>query len=164
MHRAKELALAALSLLILCAVGDRVLAEERPATIEQRWYVTPPPAPGEPKRVRTITIRGGGDETSSEPAEPDATASVRPQVFCSGYYLQLTSRRTAAEAIAAYRGLQVKHSAVLGGREPAIRRVDRGDNVVSFRAELGPFETNGEADVLCARLNASGGACVVQKN
>jgi hypothetical protein len=156
-----------LSLLILCAVCDRAGAQEPPATIEQRWYVKPPPAPpapGEPKRVRTITIRGDGDETSGEPAEPDATASVQPQVFGPGYYLQLTSRRTAAEAIAAYRGLQVKHSAVLGGREPAIRRVDLGDNVVSFRAELGPFETSGEADRLCLRFKAAGGVCVVQKN
>jgi hypothetical protein len=160
-HRAEELILAASALLILCALGGRVVAEQTPAaSVQKRWGEMAPPnsSSPEPKRIRTIRIRADDADGSD-----DETSSAAARVSAPGYYVQVGSRRTAAEAIASYRALQVKHSVVLGGREPDVQRVDLGEKGAFFRTQVGPFETNDDADAFCIRLNVNGGQCIVQK-
>jgi len=146
------------------------------------------------KRVRTETIRmaPAGDTTAtttrptaattpparaaknapmtlSPPAEvpnaPTRTATrAAPPAADGAYVVQVSAQKTEGEAQSSYRALQAKYPAVLGGREPSIRRADLGDKGVYYRAQVGPFASASEATSFCDNLKAAGGQCIVQKN
>jgi len=99
------------------------------------------------------------------PAAPPArTAARTTPVADSAYVVQVSAQKTESEAQSSYRALQAKYPAVLGGREPTIRRADLGDKGVYYRAQVGPFASAGEATTFCDNLKAAGGQCIVQKN
>jgi hypothetical protein len=80
------------------------------------------------------------------------------------YAVQVTSQRSEADAQAAYKSLQAQFPSVLGGRQAVIRRADLGDKGTYYRAQIGPFGSQGEASEFCGSLKAAGGQCVVQRN
>ena len=82
----------------------------------------------------------------------------------SGYLVQVSSQKNAADAQASYRALQSKFPSVLGSRSPVIKRVDLGDKGVYYCPMVGPFGTTEEAEQFCASLKTAGGQCVVQRN
>jgi SPOR domain len=82
----------------------------------------------------------------------------------SGYLVQVSSQRNEADAQSSYRALQGKFPAVLGSRQPVIKRTDLGDKGVYYRAMVGPFGTSEEASHFCGSLKSAGGQCVVQRN
>ena len=81
-----------------------------------------------------------------------------------GYLVQVSSQRNEADAQASYKALQGKFPAVLGSREPLIKRADLGEKGVYYRAMVGPFGTPEEASQFCGSLKTAGGQCVVQRN
>ncbi len=81
-----------------------------------------------------------------------------------GYMVQVSSQRNEADAQTSYRALQGKFPAVLGAREPLIKRADLGEKGVYYRALVGPFGTSEEASQFCGNLKSAGGQCVVQRN
>jgi hypothetical protein len=87
------------------------------------------------------------------------TNSSTAPVAANTYVVQLAGQRTEAEVRSAFQELQRK-SAELGRRDVVIRRVEH-PNGARYQGEIGPFGTAGEADALCDRLMAAGGACVV---
>lgn len=147
----------------LVSTPARAYDDDAPsACFVERWSEMMPPSqwvgPNEPKRVRTITIPTVADADLTE--TPDVTGTTGElRSHPNGYFVQVAVQRTAAEALAWYRGLQVKHSVMLGGREPDIRRVEAQDTRAYFRVAIGPFESAGQADAFCARLRADGGKC-----
>lgn len=98
---------------------------------------------------------------SAAPLAITGTATARS---AGGYAVQVTSRRSEAEAHSAYRALQAKFPNQLGGREPIIRRADLGAKGTYYRALVGPFASMEEAARICSSLKAAGGNCLVQKD
>jgi hypothetical protein len=79
------------------------------------------------------------------------------------YYVQVTSQKSEAEALAAYKSLQSKFPNELRNRQPRIHRVDLAQGSF-FRAMVGPFTSSQEADALCSNMMAAGGHCLVQSD
>ncbi len=98
--------------------------------------------------------------TASAPARlaPPSAASAS-----GGYAVQVSSRRSEADAKAALQRTQSRFSNVLGGQQVMVRRVDLGAKGVYYRAMVGPFGSSEEANSLCSQLKAAGGSCFVQK-
>jgi cell division septation protein DedD len=94
---------------------------------------------------------------------PTHVPAAAPVASGSGYAVQLSSRKSEADAQAAFRSLAAKYPGQLGGKQPLIRRVDLGQKGVYFRAMVGPFGSSEEAGKLCSSLKAAGGSCFVQR-
>ena len=100
---------------------------------------------------------------------PMRTAAATPRqiapqaAVAGGYAVQISSRRSEAEAQAAVRGLQAKYPSQLAGSHLLIRRVDLGQKGVYYRAMIGPFASSDDASKLCSSLKAAGARCFVQK-
>lgn len=103
--------------------------------------------------------------TRTASTAPTAPLAVPPQPSVSGgYVVQISSQRSEADAKASYRAVQSKFPAVLGGRQPLIKRADLGDKGVYYRAMVGPFGSPEEASQFCGSLKSAGGQCLVQRN
>jgi hypothetical protein len=162
-----------------------------PVAPAQTGSVAPPAGGSEPKKVRTVTIRPDGSDSSGRPvgmAPPPAqgaaatatTAAPRPAVAppaprvaaippsaegaANGFVVQLSSQKTESEAQSSFRSLQAKFPNELGGRQPLIRRADLGSKGVFYRTMIGPFASAHEASQFCATYKAAGGQCVVPNN
>jgi hypothetical protein len=122
-------------------------------------------APGE--RAFAAAFAAWEQASAPEPApktqEAFAPAATEPPIG-GGYLVQVASKRSEAEAQAAYRALQAKFPAVLGLRSPLITRTDLGDKGVYYRVTIGPFDTADAAEQVCGDLKMAGGQCVVQGN
>jgi hypothetical protein len=147
----------------------------------------------EPKKIRTVTIRPDGSDTSGKPvgvpapAAPTAapTTSQRPAATppapaasgrtqtaaapatdsaSAGFVVQLSSQKSESEAMSSFHSLQSKFPNELGGRQPIIRRADLGSKGIFYRTLVGPFGSAHEASQFCASYRAAGGQCVVPNN
>ncbi len=142
----------------------------------------------EPRRVRTLTVRGEADQTTTPaarqaparitaPAAANAPIALTPQpatrvastaptaaAVTGGYVVQVASQRGEAEAQASFNFLKSKYPSVLGSRSATIRRADLGDRGVYYRAMVGPFNSQDAAGQFCNSLRSAGGQCVVQRN
>jgi hypothetical protein len=78
--------------------------------------------------------------------------------------VQVSSRKTEAEAQAEWQQLQSRFASILGGQQATIRRADLGERGVFYRAQLGPYTTRVQASEICQSLKAAGGECVIQRN
>ncbi len=98
------------------------------------------------------------------PTSLAAGSSARPATSASGgYAVQISSRRSEADARAALSRMQSRFSSVIGGQRVMIKRVDLAGKGVYYRAMIGPFGSSSDASSLCSRLKAAGGSCFVQK-
>ena len=164
------------------------LAPAQPATHEAR-QPTPTPRRTVTHRVAPATHRVASVPASNAPLSltPDAVApartasraprvaraptsltpesSARPASSASGgYAVQVSSRRSEADARAALSRTQSRFASVVGGQRVMVKRVDLGSSKgVYYRAMIGPFGSSAEASRLCSRLKAAGGSCFVQK-
>ncbi len=127
-------------------------ARNAPAANNAPIALTPPPA----------------EQTApAAPASRSRVASVNPATSApnaGGSYVQISSQKTEADALASYKVLQGKYSGILGARPPVVRRADLGDKGVYYRALVGPFGTTEEATQFCVNLQSAGGKCIVQRN
>ncbi len=101
------------------------------------------------------------------PAPRARVALVNPSTAApsaGGSYVQISSQKTEADALASYKVLQGKYSGILGARSPVVRRADLGDKGVFYRALVGPFGNTEEATQFCVNLQSAGGKCIVQRN
>lgn len=150
---------------------------------------TEPPPPARETAARAaparrngpLSLSPGADQTPAAPA-PAAPApaprqrtaaaptQLAPQASSAasgspagGYAVQVSSRRSEADAQAAFRSLQSQFPDQLGGRQPLIRRVDLGEKGIYYRTMVGPFGSSSEAKQLCEALKAAGGNCFIQR-
>jgi len=133
-------------------------------------------ASGEPKKVRTVTIRPDGSDASARPigeappaapsvaAAPSRPAADAASSASGGYVVQLSSQTSESEALSSFRSLQAKFPNELGGRQPIIRRADLGSKGVFYRTLVGPFASADDAHQFCSSYKAAGGQCVVPNN
>lgn len=152
------------------------------------WLAGQRVLPGETRAYVTIVtghppdhwMEGKGVSETAVPATPSCVALARRQgtvrlARADGgeppsrenwgpWGLQLAGDWSRPKAVAAYRRLQQKFAAVLGGREPMVMR-QRMPGRMAPRYLVRVAESSRErANVLCARLIALGGACLVYKN
>jgi cell division protein FtsN len=106
------------------------------------------PAPGEPPRRQRVA----------------AAPAAGPSPAGAGYFVQVSSQRSEADAQASYRALRAKFPGVLGSHVATVRRVDIPDKGTYYRAVLGPFGSPDDATRLCSDLKSAGGQCIVQRN
>ena len=76
--------------------------------------------------------------------------------------VQLAGNWSEGRVLATYERLRRKHEAVLGDRLPLILTARRND-LPTYGVRVSE-KTRAEADALCAKLRAQGGACVVFRN
>ena len=77
---------------------------------------------------------------------------------------QVAGSFSEPRAMAAYQELQKKYPAILAGQAPKIvRGIMAGGGTGSFYHVLVEAGTRAEAEDFCKRLEAAGGACVVEK-
>src|SRR5215510_13153436 len=112
----------------------------------------------------------GPSSTQSSAAElaPPSVGSALPaaaaKTAVDGYVVQVSARRSKADAQASIRSLQAKFPRQLGGRTAIVQRADLGAKGIYYRAVVGPFASVGEADQFCGSLKAAGGQCSIQRN
>lgn len=174
-------------------VGNGTLGGDEPRKVRTLTIrpdgtdATPTSAPATSAPARTIPMTGSrsavappasnapialtppsADQAAPAPPAPRArVASVNPSTSApsvSGSYVQISSQKTEADALASYKVLQGKYSGILGARAPVVRRADLGDKGVFYRALVGPFGTTEEATQFCVNLQSAGGKCIVQRN
>ena len=101
-------------------------------------------------------------------AAPTAPAAAAPAASAAaaagGFFVQVASARSEADAQTAWRAAQSKYPGVLNGQQVAFRRADLGDRGIYYRAQVGPFGNRDDANGLCQSLRAQGGDCMVQRN
>jgi hypothetical protein len=115
-----------------------------------------------------LTPQASQQAPAAEPRSRVAATTPEPAAStgdgAGGYMVQISSQRNEADAQASFRSLQGKFSAVLGSREPVIKRADLGEKGVYYRAMVGPFGSSDEASKFCGSLKSAGGQCVIQRN
>ncbi len=120
-------------------------------------------------------------DTLKSPAEPvvEACRKLAPLVVRAVYATEpltasavwrpwgvhVSTAFSKVKALAWFARLKQKHASVLAEAEPFVlpeRNLSRGRRYL-YMLQIGA-DSRGDADKLCARLRASGGACIVQKN
>ncbi|HEY0233901.1 MAG TPA: SPOR domain-containing protein [Afipia sp.] len=139
-------------------------ASAPPRTIPMTGTRNAPPAGSAPI---ALTPPPAEQPAPAAPAPRARVASVNPSTsapVAGGSYVQISSQKTEADALASYKVLQGKYSGILGSRTPVVRRADLGDKGVYYRALVGPFGTTDEATQFCVNFQSAGGKCIVQRN
>ena len=139
------------------APATRSVANANASTANAPLPLTPQGSPPAAAPVDTRTARVAA--TNPDQPAPAPTASAG-----GGYLVQVSSQRNEADAQASFKALQGKFPAVLGSREPVIKRADLGEKGVYYRAMVGPFGSSDEATQFCGSLKTAGGQCVIQRN
>jgi cell division septation protein DedD len=147
------------------------LASRAPAPTEERKVQAPPPPPV-PRAAAAPAPAPQSMAAAEPPAAPlaraqgplqrQAIAKPRPTEG-NGFVVQLSAAKSEAEAQSTFQALKSKY-AVLKGREPMIRRKDQGNRGAFYALQVGPFESQGDAEQLCERLKAAGGSCFATRN
>jgi hypothetical protein len=148
--------------------GNGLPPVEPPVRQVQTRPVPPPqaaaPVAAAPAPAANAPLSLNPNAQAARASAPARTASVAPSSGGTAYAVQVTSQRSEAEAQAAFRSLQGKYAAQLGGKPSFIHRVDLGAKGTYYRAMVGPYGNQNEASELCASLKAAGGQCIIQKN
>jgi hypothetical protein len=101
---------------------------------------------------------------AAQPAVRGGAPTVAANGAAGGYAVQVTARRSKADAQASFLALQSKFPRQLGGRTASFQRADLGAKGIYYRAMVGPFASSGAADQFCGSLKAAGGECIIQRN
>jgi hypothetical protein len=153
---------------------EQTASAPAPAAEPAPRHVAPPRAAPAPRRATSNAPLSLNPNAAAPAPAPVRTASAPVQTAptaahsaaasaAGGYAVQVSSRRSEAEAQAAMRSLKSKFSGQIGSHQSMIRRVDLGQKGVYYRAMLGPFGSADEAGKVCSSLKAAGGSCFVQR-
>ncbi|WP_077961356.1 SPOR domain-containing protein [Ensifer adhaerens] len=94
----------------------------------------------------------------TQPAQQVATASVP----AGGYFIQVASLPSEAEAQKSYNSLSSKFGSVIGGRGVDIRKAEIAGKGTYYRVRI-PAGSKEEANALCTKYKGAGGSCLVTK-
>ncbi|WP_349509705.1 SPOR domain-containing protein [Bradyrhizobium sp. Tv2a-2] len=114
----------------------------------------------------SLSPQGQPVETGTQIAatNPAQVVPSAPASGSGGYLIQVSSQRSEADAQSSFRALQSKFPTVLGSQTPVIRRADLGEKGTVYRAMVGPFGSQEEADQFCNNYRSAGGQCLRVKN
>lgn len=112
-------------------------------------------------RARLAAI--GATPTATTPAAPAAQDQTNQTTPSAGVFLQVGSYKSEAMATDAWTHLQQKHSDILAGLTPDVKRIDLGNRGIWYRLRVAGFADTAAATALCERLKAEGGRCLLTK-
>jgi cell division protein FtsN len=142
-------------------LGTATDGSDQSAGLVPNRRVTPLPSASVAPRGRAPQIAAATPLIAGAAGTPPA---AKPGVTeGDGFFVQLSATKTEAEALATLRALKSKY-AVLKGHEPVIRRKDEGERGVTYRVQVGPFDSQDDADQLCKALKTAGRICFVTRN
>jgi cell division protein FtsN len=116
-----------------------------------------------PARVDSPLSAGSASATQERVPERSKVASQPPAAATqvAGTFVQVSSQKTRAEALASFAALQAKYPEALQGVVPDIYMANLGDRGVFYRVRIGPFNSSEAARAKCQQLMSAGGQCVV---
>ncbi|AEQ51499.1 SPOR domain-containing protein [Pelagibacterium halotolerans] len=130
----------------------------RPAglTAQTSAASTPTPATTAPATETVAAVTPAPAETA--PAASAATPSSNV-----GAWVQLSSQRSEADALADIPALQSRYGSLFNGAEPEVSRVDLGERGIYYRVRL-PQPSFDQANSVCTAIQGQGGDCFVLNN
>ncbi|MCK3777654.1 SPOR domain-containing protein [Ensifer sesbaniae] len=129
---------------------------------------TPQARPAEqPAKVAAAAAEGGNVRPAEEQAAATPEAQPPQQVATAsvptgGYYIQVASLPSEAEAQKSYNSLSSKFGSVIGGRGVDIRKAEIAGKGTYYRVRI-PAGSKEEANALCSKYKGAGGSCLVTK-
>ena len=161
------------------AATDGSLPTARPATPKTTARAATTPKPGaadaanDTPLVAPATAPYNARPASAVPSNPTRIAAAADSgdggrmasaatSLAGGYVVQLAAPGSEQEAHDAAARLEKKFAAELGGRHTAIEKADSNGHTV-YRVRIVGLASD-DANVLCNKLKASGGACFVARN
>jgi cell division septation protein DedD len=130
-----------------------------PAPVEAKKPAPPPPE----IRTATNTATAPEPEASAPPAQLGLKAPPSHVAAGGTYLLQIGAYKSEAEADAAWKIYQSRHTATLSGFAKDVKQVDLGAKGIWYRLRVGGFASKESAAQLCSKLTAEGGACFPAK-
>lgn len=106
-------------------------------------------------------------ETAAAPAPTPAVAApepaaAQPAPAAGGYYMQVASLPSQADAEKSYRSISGRFGNIVGGRAYEIKQAEIAGKGTYYRVRISAG-TRAEAVALCERYKAAGGSCLVTK-
>ena len=114
--------------------------------------------------VATVTNQGNVRPTNA-PAQQQtaaATPAATSTPSAGGYYIQIASLPSQAEAQKSYQNMSAKFGSVIGGRGVDIKAAEIAGKGTFYRVRI-PAGDKSEAVALCERFRSAGGSCLVAR-
>jgi hypothetical protein len=137
------------------AAPAQVVTASAPAVAPARPVPASRPADQPVNVVASVSDRGN---VQSATAVPQQTASVGP----GGYFIQVASLPSQAEAQKSYQSLSSKFGSVIGGRGVDIKSAAIAGKGTFYRVRI-PAGSKDDAVQLCERYRSAGGSCLVAR-
>lgn len=115
-----------------------------------------PAAPVAEPAAAPTPVAATPEPAASEPA------AAQPAPAAGGYYIQVASLPSEAEAEKSYKSISGKFGSVVGGRAYEIKRAEIAGKGTYYRVRISAG-TKADAAALCERYKAAGGSCLVTK-
>jgi type VI secretion system protein VasI len=95
---------------------------------------------------------------SDEPRNAATDSSTGPSAASVGatYVIQVGSKRTQEEVLAAFADMQRHYLSLLSGYRPMVQKADLGTRGIWYRMRIGPISDQDTAKRLCAQLMSRG--------
>ncbi|PJI43976.1 MAG: sporulation protein [Rhizobium sp.] len=141
------------------------LPTARPSTPAETAAAPQAPAPAAQPEPAAPAVETAAAPTPAaaapEPAAPEP-AAAQPAPAAGGYYIQVASLPSEAEAEKSYKNISGKFGSVVGGRAHEIKRAEIAGKGTYYRVRISAG-TKADAAALCERYKAAGGSCLVTK-
>jgi hypothetical protein len=128
--------------------------------------VRPAPPPAAPEPVEQTQVAAIPEAPAAvPPAETTAPAQAEPAAPAAAgaaAYVQVSSQRSEAAALASFQDLQRRFPNILGGLTPDVQRADLGAKGVYYRVRV-PQPSRDAANGLCASLKSMGADCLIAR-
>jgi hypothetical protein len=115
----------------------------------------------------TATVTNQGNvrpAPASQPAQETAAAPTTTTNASStgGYYMQIASLPSQAEAQKSYQNMSAKFASVIGGRGVDIKAAEIAGKGTFYRVRI-PAGDKNEAAALCEKFRSAGGSCLIAR-
>lgn len=142
----------------LTGTQDAAASETTPAP----QFAAPVPT-ARPSRLPTNAVASAAD-AAARPIQASAPASApAASSGAGGYYIQVASLPSEADAQKSYSNIANKFAGVIGGRAHDIARADVAGKGTYYRVRIAAGSTKDEAAALCERYRAAGGTCLIAR-
>ncbi len=124
----------------------------------------------QPANVVATVTNQGNVRPATAPAQPQAaqqraaaaTPAATSTPSAGGYYIQIASLPSQAEAQKSYQNMSAKFGSVIGGRGVDIKAAEIAGKGTFYRVRI-PAGDKNEAVALCEKFRSAGGSCLVAR-
>lgn len=112
-----------------------------------------------PAKARLNALHAPAEENASASVRPGAPVETKRPTPSVGIFLQVGAYKSKTIAMAAWMDMQQKHTDILIGLTPDVKRINLGSRGVWYRLRVTGFTDATGAISLCDHLKAEGGLC-----